>query len=128
MVEWLSKLKPTSTQLGWQTSNLRQWLGLPKDKTNKANPTPQTHSHDGIALATSHFIQWENWVGTKTRGGKWVGEVQLTRCPFAVIARPQLYRRQLHLKTQLKVLPVIPNTASARVELLRLLASAREIR
>ncbi|HEY9740937.1 MAG TPA: RRXRR domain-containing protein [Coleofasciculaceae cyanobacterium] len=108
MVEWLSKLKPTSTQLGWQTSNLRQWLGLPKDKTNKANPTPETHSHDGIALATSHFIQWENWVGTKTRGGKWVGEVQLTRCPFAVIARPQLYRRQLHFENPVKGSPSHP--------------------
>jgi hypothetical protein len=108
MVEWLSELCPTSTQLGWQTSNLRQWLGLPKDKTNKANPTPETHSHDGIALAASHFIKWHEWVGNKTRGGHWVGEIQVTRCPFAVISRPQLYRRQLHFENPVKGSPKSP--------------------
>lgn len=108
MVEWLQQLLPTTTQLGWQTSNLRQWLGLPKDKTNKANPTPETHSHDGIALAASHFIKWEDWVSNNARGGRWVGEVELTRCPFAVIARPQLYRRQLHFENPVKGTPHHP--------------------
>jgi hypothetical protein len=108
MVEWLSKLCPTATQLGWQTSNLRQWLGLDKDKTNKANPTPETHSHDGIALAASHFIKWHKWVGNKARGGHWVGEIELTKCPFAVISRPQLYRRQLHFENPVKGSPVHP--------------------
>ncbi len=108
MVEWLSELLPTTTQLGWQTSNLRQWLGLAKDKTNKANPTPETHSHDGIALAASHFIKWENWISSNARGGNWVGEIQLTKCPFAVIARPQLYRRQLHFENPVKGSPNHP--------------------
>ncbi len=108
MVEWLSELCPTTTQLGWQTSNLRQWLGLAKDKTNKGNPTPETHSHDGIALAASHFIKWQDWVGNKSRGGHWVGEIQLTRCPFAVISRPQLYRRQLHFENPVKGSPSHP--------------------
>src|ERR671932_2317927 len=108
MVEWLLELKPTSTQLGWQTSNLRQWLGLAKDKTNKANPTPETHSHDGIAIAASHFIKWHKWVGNKARGGHWVGEIELTKCPFAVISRPQLYRRQLHFENPVKGSPVHP--------------------
>jgi hypothetical protein len=102
MVEWLSELCPTTTQLGWQTVLLRQWLGLAKDKTNKGNPTPETHSHDGIALAASHFIKWQDWVGNKSRGGHWVGEIQITRCPFAVISRPQLYRRQLHFENPVK--------------------------
>jgi hypothetical protein len=108
MVEWLSELLPTTTQLGWQTSNLRQWLGLAKAKTNKANPTPETHSHDGIALAASHFIKWENWISSNARGGNWVGEIQLTKCPFAVIARPQLYRRQLHFENPVKGSPNHP--------------------
>ena len=108
MVEWLLELKPTSTQLGWQTSNLRQWLDLAKDKTNKANPTPETHSHDGIAIAASHFIKWQDWVSNKARGGHWVGEIELTRCPFAVISRPQLYRRQLHFENPVKGSPSHP--------------------
>lgn len=105
MVEWLSELCPTTTQVGWQTSNLRQWLGLSKDKINKANPTPETHSHDGIALAASHFIKWHDWIGKKTRGGHWVGEIKLTKCLFAVISRPQLYRRQLHFENPVKGSP-----------------------
>jgi len=108
MVEWLSELRPTTTQLGWQTSNLRQWLGLPKDKTNKAKPSPETHSHDGIALAASHFIKWQDWVVNKTRGGHWVGEIELTKCFFAVISRPQLYRRQLHFENPVKGSPSHP--------------------
>ena len=105
MVEWLSEIKPTSTQLGWQTSNLRQWLGLAKDKTNKANPTPETHSHDGITLAASHFIKWQNWVSNNARGGHWLGEIEITKCPFVIIARPQLYRRQLHFENPVKGSP-----------------------
>jgi hypothetical protein len=108
MVEWLSGLCPTTTQLGGQTSNLRQWLGLTKDKTNKANPTPETHSHDGIALAASHFIKWQDWIGNKTRGGHWAGEIELTKCPFVVISRPQLYRRQLHFENPVKGSPSHP--------------------
>ena len=108
MVEWLSQLCPTTTQSGWQTSNLRQWLGLAKDKTNKANPTPETHSTDGITLAASYFIKWQEWAGNKSRGGHWVGEIQITRCPFAVISRPQLYRRQLHFENPVKGSPNCP--------------------
>jgi hypothetical protein len=108
MLEWLSELKPTTTQLGWQTSNLRQWLGLAKDKTNKANPTPETHSHDGIAIAASHYIKWQDWVSNNARGGHWIGEIELTKCPFAVIARPQLYRRQLHFENPVKGSPNHP--------------------
>jgi hypothetical protein len=108
MVEWFSELRPTTTQLGWQTSNLRQWLGLAKDKANKAKPTPETHSHDGIALAASHFIKWQDWVSNKARGGHWVGEIELTKCPFAVISRPQLYRRHLHFENPVKGSPSYP--------------------
>ncbi len=37
-----------------------------------------------------------------SRGHHWVGFIQLTDAPFKVIARPQLYRRQLHFENPIK--------------------------
>ncbi len=56
MLEWLNEIATTSTQLGWQTSNLRQWLKLPKDKADKSKAVEETHSNDGVALASSHNV------------------------------------------------------------------------
>jgi hypothetical protein len=98
MLEWLSQIAPTSTQLGWQTSNLRQWLKLPKDKTDKSKACEETHSNDGVALAASHFIKWQEWQSNKARGGRWEGEISITSAPFKVIAKPNIYRRQLHFE------------------------------
>ncbi len=98
MLGWLSQIAPTSTQLGWQTSNLRQWLKLAKDKTDKSKATEETHSNDGVALAASHFIQWREWHSSNARGGNWEGEVVVTSAPFRVIAKPNIYRRQLHFE------------------------------
>jgi hypothetical protein len=98
MLEWLNTIAPTSTQLGWQTSNLRQWLKLPKDKTDKSKACPETHSNDGVALASSHFVKWKEWQSSNVRGGNWEGEVSLTDAPFKVIAKPNIYRRQLHFE------------------------------
>jgi hypothetical protein len=98
MLEWLSSIAPTSTQLGWQTSNLRQWLKLPKDKTDKSKACEETHSNDGVALAASHFIQWREWQSNKAHGGNWEGEVSVTSAPFKVIAKPNIYRRHLHFE------------------------------
>ncbi|HAA27282.1 MAG TPA: hypothetical protein DCE56_05860 [Cyanobacteria bacterium UBA8553] len=98
MLKWLEKIAPTATQLGWQTSNLRQWLKLPKDKANKSKAVEETHSNDGVALAASHFIKWKEWQILNTRGGRWKGAVVVTSAPFKVIAKPNIYRRQLHFE------------------------------
>ncbi|AFZ16405.1 hypothetical protein Mic7113_0487 [Allocoleopsis franciscana PCC 7113] len=98
MLQWLSKIAPTDTRYGWQTSNLRQWLKLPKDKTDKSKAVEETHSNDGVALAASHFIKWREWQSSNARGGCWEGEVIVTPAPFKVIAKPNIYRRQLHFE------------------------------
>lgn len=98
MLEWLSQLRPITAQEGWQTSILRQQLGLAKDKTDKSAQKPETHAHDGIALAASHFMNFEKFHTANTRGHRWVGQVAVTPAPFRVISRPNLYRRQLHFE------------------------------
>ena len=98
MVEWLGEIAPTDTQFGWQTSNLRQWLKLPKEQADKSKAVEETHSNDGVALAASHFIKWREWQSSHARGGNWEGEVSVTSAPFKVIAKPNIYRRQLHFE------------------------------
>ncbi|MEQ8538790.1 MAG: hypothetical protein RIB93_15245, partial [Coleofasciculus sp. D1-CHI-01] len=102
MLNWLSKLAPVVTHKGWQrdgngTSQLRQWLGLAKDKKNKANQTPATHAVDGVTLAAFEFTRWQEWHSDNAKHGDWSGYVQITPAPFAVIRRPPISRRQLHL-------------------------------
>jgi hypothetical protein len=97
-IDLLRTLLPVVTQQGWQTSNLRQWLGIIKQKTKKGDAIPATHAVDGVALASSEFVQYKTWVKTNTRGGNWVNSVEITPySPFAVIRRPPICRRQLHL-------------------------------
>ena len=98
MLEWLTRIAPTATQFGWQTSNLRQWLKLPKDKTNKSKACEETHSNDGVALASSHFVKWKEWQSSNARGGNWSGSIVVTSAPFKVVAKPNIYRRQLHFE------------------------------
>ncbi|EDX74627.1 hypothetical protein MC7420_6105 [Coleofasciculus chthonoplastes PCC 7420] len=102
MLTWLSELAPVTTHKGWQrdgngTSQLRKWLGLPKDKKNKACSTPATHAVDGVILAAFEFIQWREWHSDHTKHGDWRGDVQITPAPFTIIRRPPISRRQLHL-------------------------------
>lgn len=98
MLEWLRKLAPTVTQFGWQTAKLRTHLGLVKQKADKSAQTPQTHAVDGIALAASQFVRYEAFHTAKTHGHDWMGKVRLTPAPFRVMARPNLFRRQLHFE------------------------------
>ncbi|MEA5468154.1 RRXRR domain-containing protein [Spirulina sp. 06S082] len=100
MVQWLNEIAPVMTKEGWETSILRKHLGLAKDKTDKSKVSPETHANDGLALACYAFVEYKNFIDPvrKIRGGKWYGSVQLTNYPLAVIARPKLYRRQLHFE------------------------------
>ncbi|WP_235006796.1 RRXRR domain-containing protein [Calothrix rhizosoleniae] len=105
MLQWLEKIAPTNKHSGWQTSTLRQQLGLTKDKKNKEKQAPKTHAHDGIALAASNFMQFEKFQTPNTRGHRWVGEVVVTSAPFRVVARPRVFRRQLHFENPVKDVP-----------------------
>ncbi|MEB3281893.1 MAG: RRXRR domain-containing protein [Lyngbya sp.] len=92
--EWLPQLASVTTRYGWETSNLRQYLGLHKDKSNKANQSPATHAVDGVALASHYFLKWKEFRG---KIGQWKGYAAVTAAPFLIIRRPPVSRRQLHL-------------------------------
>lgn len=93
-INQLEKLLPVIRQEGWQTSNLRQWIGLKKQKTKKGDAIPATHAVDGVSLASSQFVKYRQFKGKQ---GWWEGSVTITPAPFAVIRRPPICRRQLHL-------------------------------
>lgn len=98
MLQWLEDICPTVSQEGWQTSTLRQHLGLAKDKSDKSKQVPETHANDGIALAASHFMSYQSFQSGNERGHRWKGQVTVTKSVFRVISRPNLYRRQLHFE------------------------------
>ncbi|WP_019507665.1 RRXRR domain-containing protein [Pleurocapsa sp. PCC 7319] len=87
---------------GWKTSILRKQLGLEKNKDDKSVQDVTTHANDAIALCASRFMQYKAFHTANSHGRHWVGSIQLTDAPFKVIARPQLYRRQLHFENPSK--------------------------
>lgn len=96
-IKQFSKIASVVTKLGWQTSNLRKHLGLPKQKLNKKEAIPATHAVDGLTLATSQFIDYLPFENSQGRGHCWQGQVEITSASFFVIRRPPISRRQLHL-------------------------------
>ncbi|MEL6930131.1 MAG: RRXRR domain-containing protein [Cyanobacteria bacterium J06600_6] len=102
MLKQLSNIAPTHTLEGWKTSVLRQELGLEKNKDDKSVQDVTTHANDAIALGASRFVQYKAFHTANSQGRHWVGSIQLTDAPFKVIARPQLYRRQLHFENPSK--------------------------
>ena len=102
MIEQLSKITTTHKLEGWQTSNIRKQLGLEKNKKDKSVQDTSTHANDGIALAASRFMEYKSFHTANSRGHHWVGSVPITYAPFKIIARPQLYRRQLHFENPSK--------------------------
>lgn len=100
-MEKLAKFAPVTKMYGWQkdgngTSQIREYLGLHKDKKNKKNPVPETHAVDGIALAASKFVSFKPFTTKNGHGHQWQGEVNLTESIFRVITRPAYFRRALH--------------------------------
>ena len=93
----LRGIAPVVIRFGWQTSNLRKHLGLPKQKLNKKEAIPATHAVDGITLAASQFINYLPFENSQGQGHCWQGQVKITDAPFFVIRRPPISRRQLHL-------------------------------
>jgi len=98
MISWLEEICPVETKLGFETHNLREYLGLPKDKEDKSRQTRETHANDGITLACSHFLEYKRFQNYRERGHYMKGECIVTKSPFAILARPKLFRRQLHFE------------------------------
>ncbi len=100
-IEKLAEFAPVTKMYGWQkdgngTSQIRKYLGLYKDKKNKKNPVPETHSVDGVALAASKFVSFKPFITKNSHGHEWKGEVTITESIFRVITRPAYFRRALH--------------------------------
>ncbi len=96
-VNQLEQLAPVTTIYGYQTANTRRYLGLNKNKVNKAKAEFNTHAVDGVAIAASHFVEYRQYHKVNESGGDWFGAVVITPAPFFVIRRPPYSRRQLHL-------------------------------
>jgi hypothetical protein len=101
MIEQLSKIAPVVTVEGWQkdgngTSQVRKYLKLAKNKTDKALQAPETHAVDAVAIAASHFVQYKPFHTANTRGCTWFGEITITPSVFKVISKPRITRRRLH--------------------------------
>lgn len=96
MLKQLEQFGNVHTRFGWQTSNLRKYLGLEKSK-NKAEQSPKSHANDGIALACFQFLDYVYFQTGNSHGHEWKGKVKLTLSPFVIVKRPPVSRRQLHL-------------------------------
>ena len=101
VIEELKRFGNVHTRLGWQTSNLRKHLGLEKSK-NKAEKSPKSHANDGITLACFRFLDYLPFHTANSHGHEWQGKVVLTSAIFAVVKRPPISRRQLHLMVPAK--------------------------
>ncbi len=84
---------------GWETAQIRTQLGLEKQKLFKGDAIPATHAVDGVAASCSVFIKYGI---TSHSSMGWRGDVTITSCPFAIIRRPPISRRQLHLMVPAK--------------------------
>ena len=101
-IEQLNKIAPVVSKFGWQTSNLRKYLNLEKQKHSKGDAIAATHAVDGVALAASVFVNYVPFENSSGHGYYWKGEITLTNAPFFVIRRPPISRRQLHLMVFVK--------------------------
>lgn len=94
-ISQLKKIAPVTPKNGWETANMRDLLGLVKDK-QKSKQVLETHAVDGIALAATLF----NRKLVQHSGNTKIVDFEnatVTPAPFSVIRRPPISRRQLHL-------------------------------
>ncbi|MUG94805.1 hypothetical protein F7734_21510 [Scytonema sp. UIC 10036] len=101
MLEQLSQIASVVTVEGWQkngngTSQVRKYLNLAKNKTDKALQVPETHAVDAVALAAGYFVQYKPFHTANTHGHLWIGSVAITPALFKVISKPRITRRRLH--------------------------------
>ena len=98
----LASLLPLEPRRGWETAQLRFALGLEKT-TKKSEQSPASHAVDGVALAAGHFLRYMPFHNKNGESGqRWAGMCIVTEAPFAVIQRPQLFRRALHVQNPAK--------------------------
>ena len=97
-IQQLEKLSPVETKFGYQTAQLRRFLGLEKTQ-DKSERSLNSHAVDGVALACSEFINYDPVISSEGKGKEWKGDVTVTKAPFTVIKRPPYCRRQLHYTT-----------------------------
>jgi hypothetical protein len=118
MLKQLERFAPVVKIEGWQTASIRTQLGLEKNKTQKSKPTFETHAVDGVAIASSYFIQYQSFQTRTGHGHHWVGFVRVTpawcnasggnlraiasAAIFKIVRRPPYSRRQLHLMVPAK--------------------------
>jgi hypothetical protein len=111
-ISQMETIAPVFVREGWQkngngTSQIRQHLGLIKDKENKGEAKPETHAVDAVALACGYFVQYSRHLTSNTQGYLWKDEVQVTDSVFRIITRSGavkrgkeygFFRRQLHFE------------------------------
>ena len=98
----LASLLPLEARRGWETAQLRFALGLEKT-TKKSEPSPASHAVDGVALAAGHFLHYVPFYDNNgDHGQRWEGTCAVTEAPFAIIQRPQWFRRTLHVQKAAK--------------------------
>ncbi len=102
MLQQLKQFAPVVTIEGWQTSIIRERLGLVKDRKHKSEAKFETHAIDGVAIAASHFLEYREFQTKTERGRNWFGKAEITSATFKVVRRPPYSRRQLHLMVPAK--------------------------
>jgi hypothetical protein len=94
-VSQLEKIAPVTVCNGWETANMRDVLGLVKNR-EKSKQVLETHAVDGIALAATVFNHKLTSHGRNSRVVSFENAT-VTLAPFSVVRRPPISRRQLHL-------------------------------
>lgn len=97
MLEQLKQFAPVVKVEGYQTALTREHLGLTKNKTDKAKAEFSTHAVDGVAIASTYFVEYRKYHRVNIDGANWFGAVSITYATFKLIRRPPYSRRQLHL-------------------------------